>query len=65
MTAASALRNLVYKNSANKEEVRRTGGLTSALELLKDTDSAETQKHVTGKQLHICLSGSLGDLKDI
>ncbi|XP_027002974.1 plakophilin-1 [Tachysurus fulvidraco] len=48
LTSASALRNLVFKNSANKEEVRRTGGLTMALQLLRDTNSAETQKHVTG-----------------
>ncbi|GAA6075053.1 plakophilin-1, partial [Tachysurus ichikawai] len=48
LTSASALRNLVFKNSANKEEVRRTGGLTLALQLLRDTNSAETQKHVTG-----------------
>lgn len=59
MTAASALRNLVFKNSANKAEVQRTGGLTKALQLLRETNSAETQKHVTGKQLHTCL------LKDI
>lgn len=65
MTAASTLRNLVFKNSANKEEVRRTGGLTKALQLLQDTNSAETQKHVTGKPLHVSLPCSLEDLKDI
>ncbi|XP_017576684.1 plakophilin-1 isoform X1 [Pygocentrus nattereri] len=47
-TAASALRNLVFKNQANKEEVQRCGGITQAVQLLKHTDSAETQKHVAG-----------------
>lgn len=50
-TAASALRNLVFKDQANKEEVQRCGGITQAVQLLKDTDSAETLKHVTGKHL--------------
>ncbi|KAF4078983.1 hypothetical protein AMELA_G00188000 [Ameiurus melas] len=48
LTSASALRNLVFKNLANKEEVRRIGGMNAILQLLRDTDSAETQKHVTG-----------------
>ncbi|TSM36111.1 Plakophilin-1 [Bagarius yarrelli] len=48
LTSASALRNLVFKNSANKEEVRRAGGVKEALQLLRVTNSAETQKHVTG-----------------
>ncbi|XP_036427160.1 plakophilin-1 [Colossoma macropomum] len=47
-TAASALRNLVFKNQANKEEVQRCGGINQAVQLLKDTDSADTQKHVAG-----------------
>ncbi|XP_022531291.2 plakophilin-1 [Astyanax mexicanus] len=48
MTAASALRNLVFKDPANKEEVQRCGGIGQAVQLLKNTESPETQKHVTG-----------------
>uniref|UniRef100_A0A8C9SHC1 Plakophilin 1 n=1 Tax=Scleropages formosus TaxID=113540 RepID=A0A8C9SHC1_SCLFO len=47
-TAAAALRNLVYKNSENKEEVWRCGGMEEALKLIKDTDSIETQRQLTG-----------------
>lgn len=65
MTAASALRNLVFKNLANKEEVLRAGVLTSAVQLLQDSSSAETHKHVTGKQLHTCLHCNIGDFKDL
>lgn len=66
LQAASALRNLVFKNSVNKEEVRRTGGLTKAVDILKQTShntdlvSSEIQKHVTGKQLHTHFIADLG-----
>lgn len=46
--AAGALRNLVFKNQANKQEVQDCGGIGKALQLLKETDSTETQKQVTG-----------------
>ncbi|KAL6458422.1 hypothetical protein MHYP_G00336520 [Metynnis hypsauchen] len=58
-TAASALRNLVFKNQANKEEVQRCGGITQAVQLLKDTDSAETQKHVAGLLWNLSSADSL------
>lgn len=46
--AAGALRNLVFKNQANKQEVQDCAGIGKALQLLKETDSTETQKQVTG-----------------
>lgn len=47
--AAAALRNLVFKHQNNKLEVQRCGGIAKALQLLKLTDSTETQKQVTGR----------------
>lgn len=47
--AAGALRNLVFKNQNNKLEVQRCGGIAKALQLLKETDSTETQKQITGR----------------
>uniref|UniRef100_A0A8C6WKV5 Plakophilin 1 n=1 Tax=Neogobius melanostomus TaxID=47308 RepID=A0A8C6WKV5_9GOBI len=46
--AAGALRNLVFKNQANKQKVLDCEGIGKALDLLKETDSTETQKQVTG-----------------
>uniref|UniRef100_A0A3Q0S2F8 Plakophilin 1 n=1 Tax=Amphilophus citrinellus TaxID=61819 RepID=A0A3Q0S2F8_AMPCI len=46
--AAGALRNLVFKNNNNKLEVQDCGGIAKALQLLKESDSTETQKQVTG-----------------
>ncbi|CAI5647618.1 plakophilin-1 isoform X1 [Oreochromis aureus] len=46
--AAGALRNLAFKNQNNKLEVQRCGGIAKALQLLKETDSTETQKQITG-----------------
>uniref|UniRef100_A0A8C1SAL8 Plakophilin 1b n=1 Tax=Cyprinus carpio TaxID=7962 RepID=A0A8C1SAL8_CYPCA len=46
-TVAAALRNVVFKNQANKEEVRRCDGINETAKLLGDTNS-ETQKHLTG-----------------
>lgn len=48
-TVSAALRNLVFKNNSNKQEVQHCGGIAEALNLLKDTDSAETQKQLTGR----------------
>ncbi|XP_028303371.1 plakophilin-1-like isoform X2 [Gouania willdenowi] len=47
-TAAAALRNLCFKNDKNKEEVQRCSGITEASGALKDTDSVELQKQLTG-----------------
>ncbi|XP_032376616.1 plakophilin-1 isoform X1 [Etheostoma spectabile] len=46
--AAGALRNLVFKDQDNKLVVQRCGGIAKALQLLKETDSTETQKQITG-----------------
>lgn len=50
--AAGALRNLVFKDSKNKLEVQRCGGIAKALQLLKETDSTETQKQITGRTFY-------------
>lgn len=47
--AAGALRNLVFKHQDNKLEVQHCGGIAKALQLLKETDSTETQKQITGR----------------
>lgn len=47
--SAGALRNLVFKDHNNKLEVQHCGGIAKALQLLKDTDSTETQKQITGR----------------
>lgn len=47
-TASAALRNLSFKNNNNKEEIDRCGGIAEAVALLRDTNSAETQKQLTG-----------------
>ncbi|KAL4623821.1 plakophilin-1-like [Arapaima gigas] len=47
-TAAAALRNLVFKNKKNKMEVQRCGGIREALKLIRDTNSIETQRQLTG-----------------
>lgn len=47
--AAGALRNLVFKDQNNKLEVQHCGGIAKALQLLKETDSTETQKQITGR----------------
>ncbi|XP_034552571.1 plakophilin-1 [Notolabrus celidotus] len=46
--AAGALRNLVFRDHNNKLEVQHCGGIAKALQLLKETDSTETQKQITG-----------------
>ncbi|KAM3877760.1 plakophilin-1-like [Diretmus argenteus] len=47
-TASAALRNLSFKSSNNKEEVQRCDGITEASALLRDTDSVEIQRQLTG-----------------
>ncbi|TWW56707.1 Plakophilin-1 Band-6 protein [Takifugu flavidus] len=46
--SAGALRNLVFKHQCNKLEVQHCGGIAKALQLLKETNSTETQKQITG-----------------
>lgn len=50
-TASAALRSLSFKNTDNKEEIYRCSGVTEAVALLRDTDSAEIQKQLTGMNL--------------
>lgn len=47
-TALAALRNLSFKNNNSKEEIQRCGGISEAVALLRDTDSVEMQKQLTG-----------------
>lgn len=47
-TASAALRNLSFKNNSSKEEMSRCGGIQEAVALLRETDSVETQKQLTG-----------------
>lgn len=51
--AAGALRNLVFRHQFNKLEVQHCGGIAKALQLLKETDSTETQKQITGRTFSI------------
>ncbi|XP_056242566.1 plakophilin-1 [Seriola aureovittata] len=47
-TASAALRNLSFKNNSAKEAIHHSGGITEAAALLRDTDSVEIQKQLTG-----------------
>ncbi|XP_070967809.1 plakophilin-1-like [Oncorhynchus clarkii lewisi] len=58
-TASAALRNLAFKDAGNKEEVQRCGGITESLALLRDTDSTETQKQLTGLLWNLSSADSL------
>lgn len=51
-TASAALRNLSFKNIKAKEEIQHCSGITEAVALLQDTDSAEMQKQLTGMFSH-------------
>ncbi|KAM9342668.1 plakophilin-1 [Pholidichthys leucotaenia] len=57
--AAGALRNLVFKDNNNKLEVQHCGGIAKALQLLKETDSTETQKQITGLLWNLSSANSL------
>ncbi|RVE70617.1 hypothetical protein OJAV_G00066060 [Oryzias javanicus] len=46
--AAGALRNLVFNNKEIKLEVQHCDGIAKALQLLKETESSESQKQITG-----------------
>uniref|UniRef100_H3AU74 Plakophilin 1 n=1 Tax=Latimeria chalumnae TaxID=7897 RepID=H3AU74_LATCH len=45
--AAGALRNLVFKNKANKMETKRLGGILEAILALRGTSDVELQKQIT------------------
>jgi hypothetical protein len=47
-TASAALRNLSFKDTANKEELFRCGGVEEVVALLRESDSADTHKQLTG-----------------
>ncbi|XP_061592039.1 plakophilin-1 [Cololabis saira] len=48
LAAAGALRNLVFKNQNNKMAVENCEGVAKALKIIKESDSTETQKQITG-----------------
>lgn len=56
-TASAALRNLSFKNNSIKEEIDRCGGITEAVALLRETDSAEVQKQLTGTNMTFTAAG--------
>ncbi|XP_045931979.1 plakophilin-1-like [Micropterus dolomieu] len=58
-TALAALRNLSFKSNNNKEVIHRCGGITEAVSLLKDTDSLEIQKQLTGLLWNLSSAESL------
>ncbi|KAJ8259620.1 hypothetical protein GJAV_G00171530 [Gymnothorax javanicus] len=58
-TASGALRNLVFKNERNKEEVQKCHGISEASALLRDTNNSETQKQLTGLLWNLSSADSL------
>ncbi|MEQ2208864.1 hypothetical protein XENOCAPTIV_017839, partial [Xenoophorus captivus] len=48
LTASAALRNLSFKSDRNKEEIHRCNGIPEAAAQLKDSDSVELDKQLTG-----------------
>lgn len=46
--AAGALRNIVFKNTTNKIETSRKGGIRESVSLLQRSSNPETQKQLTG-----------------
>ncbi|XP_078098453.1 plakophilin-1 [Mustelus asterias] len=47
-SVGGALRNAVYKNTTNKLEVKKHGGIKPILQLLRETNDPETRKQITG-----------------
>lgn len=43
----------MFKHKDNKLEVQHCGGIAKALQLLKETDSTETQKQITGRTFYL------------
>ncbi|XP_078477638.1 plakophilin-1-like [Lampetra planeri] len=58
-TASAALRNLSFKNNNGKEEIQRCGGIGEAVALLRDTDSVEMQRQLTGLLWNLSSADSL------
>ncbi|MEQ2279070.1 hypothetical protein AMECASPLE_005761 [Ameca splendens] len=48
LTASAALRNLSFKSDRNKEEIHRCDGIPETAAQLKDSDSVELDKQLTG-----------------
>ncbi|XP_026204289.1 plakophilin-1-like [Anabas testudineus] len=46
--ASAALRNLSFKNDSCKEAIQRCSGITETVAVLKDTNSVEIKKQLTG-----------------
>ncbi|XP_063072472.1 plakophilin-1-like isoform X2 [Engraulis encrasicolus] len=57
--ASAALRNLVYMDRPNKEEVGHCGGVTQVAQLLQDSQSTDTMKHLTGLLWNLSSEDSL------
>ncbi|XP_061741244.1 plakophilin-1 [Nerophis ophidion] len=57
--ASAALRNLSFKNRSNKEEIQRCGGIAASVALLRETDSVEIQKQLTGLLWNLSSADSL------
>uniref|UniRef100_A0A096LW95 Plakophilin 1b n=1 Tax=Poecilia formosa TaxID=48698 RepID=A0A096LW95_POEFO len=47
-TACAALRNLTFQNNKNKEEIQRCDGIPQVVAQLRDSESAELDKQLTG-----------------
>ncbi|XP_008407197.1 plakophilin-1 [Poecilia reticulata] len=47
-TASAALRNLTFQNNKNKEEIQRCDGIPEVVAQLRDSESAELDKQLTG-----------------
>ncbi|XP_049590363.1 plakophilin-1 [Syngnathus scovelli] len=58
-TASASLRNLAFKNNDNKEEIQHCGGVASAVALLRETDSTEIQRQLTGLLWNLSSANSL------
>ncbi|KAI7794625.1 hypothetical protein IRJ41_016932, partial [Triplophysa rosa] len=48
-TVAAALRNVIFKDSENKTQVKLYGGIKVIVDLLQSNNVTETQKQLTGK----------------
>ncbi|XP_041439731.1 plakophilin-1 isoform X2 [Xenopus laevis] len=59
--AAGALRNLVFKNAANKLETSQNGGTREAVSLLKRTSNPDIQKQLTGLLWNLSSTDQLKD----
>ncbi|XP_072336506.1 plakophilin-1-like [Scyliorhinus torazame] len=60
-SVCGALRNAVYKNTTNKLQVKKYGGIKQILHLLQETHDPETHKQITGLLWNL---SSCDDLKE-